>query len=116
MNGTWKFTTLFDVQAFASYRAPYKTEGGSQLANGNIAASVRYMIWGDKGNISLRLADPFKLQRYGYRTDNGTVMEYSSRYNGSRAVFLTVTRNFGKALKLRPKSDPDPQSAGPPTP
>ena len=116
VNGTWKFSTLFDVQVFANYRAPYKTEGGSQLANGNITASARYRIWGDKGNISLRFADPFKLQRYGYRTANGTVIESSRRYNGSRAIFVTVTRNFGQALKLRPKSDPDVQPVGPPGP
>jgi hypothetical protein len=31
-----------------------------------------------------------------------------------RSVFLTVTKNFGQQLKLRPKAqDPDPQ--GPPT-
>jgi outer membrane receptor protein involved in Fe transport len=113
-NATWKFTTLFDVQMFANYRAPYKTEGGSQLANGNVAASARYKIWGDKGNVSVRFSDPFKLQRYGYRTANGSVVEYSRRYNGSRAIFVTVTRNFGQALKLRSKSDPDVQPVGPP--
>lgn len=115
-NGTWKFSDVFDMQVFANYRAPFKTEGGSQLANANVQGSARYKIWGDKGNISLRFADPFKLQRYGYRTANGSVLEYSKRYNGSRAVYLTVTRNFGQALKLRPKNDPDPQPTGPPTP
>jgi len=114
-NGTWKFSPVFDVQVFANYRAPYKTEGGSNLASGNIAASMRYKVWGDKGNISIRFADPFKLQRYGYRTANGRVIESSRRYNGSRAVYLTVTRNFGQALKLRPKSDPDIQPSGPPS-
>jgi hypothetical protein len=114
LNGTWKFSPMFDMQVFATYRAPYKTEGGSQLANANVAASVRYKIWGDKGNISLRFADPFKLQRSGYRTANGTILESSTRYNGSRAVFVTVTRNFGQALRLRPKTDPDIPQAGPP--
>ncbi len=115
VNGTWKFSNLFDVQAFANYRAGFKTEGGSQLASGNIAGSMRYKIWGDQGNISLRFADPFKLQRWGYRTTSGTVVEYGKRYNGSRAIFVTVSRNFGKALKLRPRSEPEAQS-GPPTP
>ena len=114
-NGTWKFSPVFDVQVFANYRAPFKTEGGSNLASANVAGSVRYKIWGDKGNISMRFADPFKLQRYGYRTANGTVIESSRRYNGSRAVYVTVTRNFGQALKLRPKSDPDIQPSGPPS-
>ena len=79
-------------------------------------ASARYKIWGDQGNISLRVADPFKLQRFGYRTANGTVLEYSQRYNGARAVYITVTRNFGQALKLRPKADPESPQTGPPPP
>ena len=114
MNGTWKFSPLFDVQIFANYRAPFKTEGGSQRANANIAASARYKIWGDKGNISLRVADPFKLQKSGYRTVNESVLESSERYNGSRAVYLTVNRNFGQALRLKPRNDPDIPQAGPP--
>ena len=72
----------------------------------------RYKVWGDQGNISLRVSDPFKLQKYGYRTANGTVVEYSERFFGSRAVFLTITRNFGQAIKLQPKQpDPDAQAA-----
>jgi outer membrane receptor protein involved in Fe transport len=114
LNGTWKFSPLFDVQASASYRAARKTEGGAELANGNVNWSARYRVWGDQGNISLRFADPFKLQRWGYRTTTGTVIEQGRRYNGSRAVFVTVTRNFGKALKLRPRSEPEPQPSGPP--
>lgn len=114
MNGTWKFNTLFDVQVFANYRAPFKTEGGSQRANANIAGSARYKIWGEKGNISLRISDPFKLQRSGYRTDNGSIIETSKRYNGSRAVYLTVNRNFGQALRLKPRNDPDIPQGGPP--
>ena len=76
-------------------------------------------MWGDKGNISLRVSDPFKLQKFGYRTANGTVVEYSERFFGTRAVFLTITRNFGQALKLQPKQqDPDATQGapGPPPP
>ena len=115
-NGTWKFSTLTDMQLFANYRAPFKTEGGSQLASVNMNAGFRYKVWGDQGNIALRVSDPFKLSKYGYRTANGTVVEFSERYFGSRAVYLTITRNFGQALKLRPKSDPDLPQAGPTTP
>ncbi|HEX6573880.1 MAG TPA: TonB-dependent receptor [Gemmatimonadaceae bacterium] len=112
-NGTWKFSPLFDMQIFANYRAPYKTEGGSSRANANVAGSVRYKVWGDKGNITLRVSDPFKIQKSGYRTATASVLEWSERYNGSRAVYLSVSRNFGQALRLRPKNDPDiPQ--GPP--
>ena len=87
---------------------------GSQLAGGNFGGAIRYKAWGDQGNVSIRFSDPFKLQRWGYRNTSGNVIEYSRRYNGSRAAFLTVSRNFGKAVKLRPRSDPEGQDTGPP--
>jgi ferric enterobactin receptor len=115
-NATWKVSPKADAQLFAFYRAPYATEGGSQLASVSMNLAGRYKIWGDQGNIALRISDPFKLQKYGYRTANGTVVEYSERFFGSRAIFLTVTRNFGQALKLQPKQqDPEAQpQTGPP--
>ena len=115
-NATWKFSPKADAQLMAFYRAPYATEGGSQLASVVMMTAARYKVWGEQGNISLRVSDPFKLQKYGYRTANGTVVEYSERFFGSRAVYLTITRNFGQALKLQPKQpDPDAQAqTGPP--
>jgi hypothetical protein len=110
-NATWRFGkngALGDAQLFASYRAPFATEGGSQLAYVFTQLAGRYKVWGDKGNIALRISDPFKLQKFGYRTANGSVVEYSQRFFGTRAVFLTITRSFGEALKLTPKQqDPD---------
>ena len=116
-NATWKFSPKADAQMFAFYRAPFATEGGSQIASVSMNLAGRYKVWGEQGNISLRVSDPFKLQKFGYRTANGTVVEYSERFFGSRAVFLTITRNFGQALKLQPKQqDPDaqPQTGQPP--
>jgi hypothetical protein len=115
-NATWRFSPRADAQLMAFYRAPYATEGGSQLASVVMMTAARYKVWGEQGNISLRVSDPFKLQKYGYRTANGTVVEYSERFFGSRAVYLTITRNFGQALKLQPKQ-PDPEAqaqTGPP--
>jgi hypothetical protein len=116
LNGTWKFSPILDAQAFTNYRAPTKTEGGSSLTQVNMSFGTRYKIWGDQGNISLRINDPFKLQKFGYRTANGQVIEYSERFFGSRALFLTVTRNFGQALRLRPKSESEDVPSGPPSP
>lgn len=116
-NATWKFSPQADAQLFTFYRPPVKTEGGSQLASVSMNLASRYKIWGDQGNISLRVSDPLKLQKYGYRTANGTIIEYSERFFGSRAVYLTITRNFGQAIKLQPKQqDPDAQAqpVGPP--
>jgi outer membrane receptor protein involved in Fe transport len=119
-NGTWKFSPKFDAQLFANYRPSMKTEGGSQLAITLLSFASRYKIWGDQGYIALRVNDPFKLQRFGYKTANGSVVEYNRQFLGTRGVYLSISRSFGKALKLQPKSqDPDgaaqPNPAGPPS-
>ena len=105
-----------DAQAFAFYRAPFATEGGSQLASVSMNLAGRYKVWGDQGNISLRVSDPFKLQKFGYRTANGTWSNTASASSARARCILTITRNFGKAIKLQPKQqDPDAQAqTGPP--
>jgi outer membrane receptor protein involved in Fe transport len=114
-NATWKLSALTDAQLFANYRAPSVTEGGSQSAFVFMNFGVRHKQWGDQGSISLRVADPFNLMAFGYRTANGQVIEVSERRLGQRGLFVTISRNFGQQLKLRPKQqDAEPQ--GPPTP
>jgi hypothetical protein len=115
-NGTWKFSTLVDAQLFANYRAPRKTESGTALAQVTLSAGVRYKIWGDQGNVALRINDPFGMQKFGYRTANGTIVEYAERFYGARAVYFTITRNFGQSVRLRPKSESEEIVTAPPTP
>lgn len=111
-NATWKFSPVTDVQLFANYRAAAATEGGSQNASVFMNFAVRRKLWGEQGNVSLRISDPLNLMTYGYRTSNGRVIELSERHFGQRGLYLTVSRNFGQQLKLRPKQqDPDAQSA-----
>jgi ferric enterobactin receptor len=106
LNATYKASPLLDAQTFMNYRAPYRTEGGSQLANVNMNFGLRYKPWGDQGGaVSLRVSDPFALGKYGYRTATGTVIEYSQRYYQQRVLYLSISRNFGQELKLRPKEN-----------
>jgi outer membrane receptor protein involved in Fe transport len=102
-NATWKLSPLTDAQAFANYRAPFATEGGSQTAFVFMNMALRRKLWGDQGSISLRVADPFNLMKWGYRTADGRVIELTERHFGVRGVFVTVSRNFGQEVKLRPK-------------
>lgn len=114
-NVSWKVTSVTDLQMFAMYRAPMKTEGGEQLAMTFTNIALRQKLWGDKGSITLRVADPFNLTRFGYRTTNGPVLESTERRFGMRGVFLSFSRNFGQQIKLRPRpQDPaTPQSPDP---
>jgi ferric enterobactin receptor len=110
-NATWKFSPVTDLQAFANYRAPYATEGGTQTAFVFSNVALRRKLWGDQGSIALRVADPFNLMKWGYRTADGRVIELSERQFGVRGVFVTVSRSFGQELKLKPK--PQDQEAQP---
>jgi outer membrane receptor protein involved in Fe transport len=113
-NATWTFSKKTDAQLFAYYRAPYATEGASQLASISMNLAARYKAWGDKGSVTLRVSDPFKLLKFGYRTSNGTIVDFNQRFYQSRAVYLSISRSFGQAVKLQPKQqDPD---AAPPVP
>ena len=113
-NVTWRFSPLADAQITSSYRAPYATEGGSTLASAAVNGAFRYKVWGEQGSVSLRLSDPFGIARFGYRTANGSVVEFSRRYNGARAVFVAVTRNFGRPLRMRAEKDPESPAGGAP--
>jgi outer membrane receptor protein involved in Fe transport len=111
-NLTLKLSPKLDLQAFANYRAPSATEGGSQTAFVFMNVGLRNKVWGDQGSVTVRVADPFNLMKWGFRTANGQVIELTERQFGQRAVFITVTRNFGQQLKLRPRQQDDqPQSA-----
>jgi len=116
VNGTWKFSNKVDAQLFSNYRAPTKTEGGSSLAFVNTSLGGRYKVRGDQGNISVRVNDPFRMSKFGYRTANGQIVELSQRYFNARAVYVSITRNFGQALRLRPKSESEDTQTGPPPP
>ncbi len=112
-NATWKFTPLTDLQLSANYRSPYPTEGGSQTALVFMNVALRRKLWGDQGSATLRVNDPFNLLSFGYRTGDGRVNEiYTRRF--ARGASISISRNFGQQLKLRPRQDPEVQ--GPPQP
>jgi outer membrane receptor protein involved in Fe transport len=116
-NATWKFSPVTDLQLFAMYRAPTKTEGGRQDAFVFSNVALRQKLWGDKGSVTLRVSDPFNLTSFGFRTADGRVIESTERRFGIRGVYLTFSRNFGQAIKLRPRDpapDAQPQTPGGP--
>jgi outer membrane cobalamin receptor len=115
-NATWKLSPRTDVQGFANYRGPFAVEGGTQSAFVFTNLALRHKLWGDQGSLALRLSDPFNLMSFGIRTADGRVIESSVRRFGARGLYVTLSRNFGQQLKLRPKQqDPEPQASPQPT-
>jgi hypothetical protein len=73
--------------------------------------AVRHKLWGDQGNLSLRISDPFNMMSWGYRLADGRVIELSERRFAQRGIFVTLSRNFGKPLRLRPRpQEPEQQT------
>jgi ferric enterobactin receptor len=116
VNATLKLSPVTDLQTFANYRAPSATEGGSQSAFVYMNFALRRKLWGDKGSVTLRVADPFNLMSYGFRTADGRVIELNQQHFGQRGLFVTMSRTFGQALKLRPQQQDEPQGAPQPGP
>jgi hypothetical protein len=118
LNGTWKLSRVTDLQAFANYRGPYATEGGSQTAFVFMNLALRRKLWGDQGSVTLRVTDPFNLMSFGYRTTDANVTELTERHFGVRGLYIAITRNFGQQLKLQPRQQETdtPAPAGPPSP
>jgi ferric enterobactin receptor len=110
-NVTWRFSRLTDAQLMTHYRGPSAMEGRSERASTWMNMAFRHKVWGDQGNLSLRISDPFNMTSWGYRLADGRVIELSERRFLQRGVFLMVTRNFGRALKLQPRpQEPDQQA------
>ena len=113
-NVTWKLSPVTDLQMFTNYRAPMKTEGGSQQKMVMSNFAVRRKMWGDNGSLTLRVSDPFNVMAFGFQTRDARVIESTERRFGIRGVYLTVSRNFGTQLKLRPRAPEADQPQGPP--
>ncbi len=112
-NGSYKFSTGTLVQYFVFYNPPRHTEGGSSLASAFSSVGVRQPFAGGKGNLTLTFQDPFALQRFGQRLNDGRVIQTSIQHFGSRALVISVSKTFGSDIKLQPTA-PQPDPSGPP--
>jgi outer membrane receptor protein involved in Fe transport len=110
-NSTVTLDARSDVQVGGSYRSAGRVEGGSEDAVPQLNVAFRRKLWGEQGSVTVRITDPLEITRFGFRTVSGTVLEDSRRGFG-RIVAISLSRNFGTQLRLRPQNDPDVQ--GPP--
>jgi len=100
-NGTLNVSPRTSLSASYFYRAPMPIEGGRfdamQMAN----VSVRQKLYGDRMNLTLRLADPFNTQRFRVRAGDDNVIQLTERFQTSRAVHLNVQYSFGRPPRIR---------------
>jgi outer membrane receptor protein involved in Fe transport len=93
---TFKLPYKTDLQLTYFYRPPMKLTQGTMkdMQMLTIAASIRVLK--DKGTVSLRIADPFNTQRWGFEFEDELYIQDFTRKRESRIVTLSFTYRFGE--------------------
>ncbi|HET6231496.1 MAG TPA: TonB-dependent receptor [Longimicrobiaceae bacterium] len=111
VNANVKVNPRLDAQAFYMYRAPMNVEGGRVSAFSLVNLSLRQKVMGEKGSVSLRLADPFNTLHFRVVTGDARYQQDSRRSMGMRAAYVTFQYAFGHPPRVRAPRPADPQQA-----
>lgn len=101
LNLTSELTKTLTVQGAYNYRAPMKIERGEFGAQQVMNFALRQKIQGDRGAVTVRLADPFEMQTFRIKTGDEKVMQITQRNPASRMVFVGYQYNFGRPPRVR---------------
>lgn len=114
VSATWRATPGLDVQAFYMYRAPVDIEQGRFKGMQMMHLSMRQKLFGNKGNVTLRIVDPFDKTKFSFITMDDRHYQESIRKSSMRGVYLSFGLNFGQQprIRTRPIEEPEPVQPG----
>jgi ferric enterobactin receptor len=101
LNVTSELTKTTTVQAAYNYRAAMKIEGGEMGAQQQVNLALRQKVQGDKGTVTLRIADPFEMMRFKVTAGDDKVTQITMRNPESRMVFIGYQYTFGRPPRVR---------------
>jgi ferric enterobactin receptor len=101
INLTSELTKSTTVQGAYNYRAPMKIEGGEMGAQQVMNLALRQKVQGDRGAVTLRIADPFEMLRFRVKAGDDKVTQITQRNPESRMVFIGYQYNFGRPPRVR---------------
>jgi ferric enterobactin receptor len=113
-NGTLNLTPRTSLTAMYFYRAPMEIEGGRFDAATNANVALRQKLYGDRVNLTLRLSDPFKTQRFRLRAGDDNLIQRTESSFNSRALHFMVQYNFGRPPRVRQPQQDQPQGGANP--
>lgn len=117
LNGTFALDPATSIQATYFYRAPTDFERGRFASNSMANLSVRRKIYGDRGTVTVRWADPFRTTRFRVEAGDDNIIQFTSSQFNSRTVFVTFQYSLGQAPRVRqPREEQEaaPQTGFPP--
>jgi outer membrane receptor protein involved in Fe transport len=110
-SGTWRITPRLDLTGFYMYRAPMDVERGRISGFSMVTFSARRRLFGNKGNVTLRMMDPFDQMKFSFITSDARhYQESTSRFN-MRGVFLSFGFNVGQQPRIRTRAQEPDQTA-----
>lgn len=96
----WQFDALTTGEISAHYLAPMGIEGGRQASYTLLDVAFEHQLWHKQGSVVLRFADPLALTSLGLRTETDAMLLVTHQTLGTRAVSVSISRSFGRQLKL----------------
>lgn len=112
LNNVFTLSKRLDAQLGFNYRSPINTAQGLRRARYNLDVAARYGLFGDRGTLTLRVADVFNTLRYN-STATGPDFSTDSRYKReSRIAYLGFAYSFGSSQPGKAKERKETNDAG----
>jgi outer membrane receptor protein involved in Fe transport len=111
-NNTFNLSKKLDAQLALNYRSPINSAQGTRSANFNVDFAAKYNVLGDRGTVTLRVADVFNTLHYDFTAYGADFSTFSHFKRESRLAFLGFTYRFGQNQDSRTKRKNDQEDGG----
>ena len=114
LNNTFSLNKRLGAQLALNYRSPINSAQGTRSANFNVDVAAKYNVLGDRGTVTLRVADVFNTLHFNYTAYGEGLATASYFKRESRIAFLGFTYRFGsnQDSRAKRKKDEDDASGG----
>ncbi len=112
LNNNFTLIKRLGAQLAVNYRSPINTAQGTRSANFNVDVAARYNVLGDRGTLTLRVADVFNTLHFN-STAYGAAFATDQRFKReSRIAFLGFAYRFGQNQAAKPNKKTDQEDTG----
>ncbi len=112
LNNTFVLSKRLGAQLALNYRSPINSAQGTRSANFNVDVAAKYNVLGDRGTITLRVADVFNTLHFNFTAYGADFATASYFKRESRIAFLGFAYRFGQNQAARPSKKNEQEDAG----
>jgi outer membrane receptor protein involved in Fe transport len=101
LNNVFTLSKRLDAQLALNYRSPINSAQGTRSGNFNVDLAAKYNVLGDRGTLTLRVADIFNTLHFDYTAYGADFATASHFKRESRIAFLGFTYRFGQNRNVK---------------